>query len=94
MATKVILSNDARNDLDKVFLDLSEYSSKYAQLWADQFFEYLDILESNPKIGRIVPEIGSDNFREVLVGKYRMLYKVTDNVEIMMLRHSSRPLNS
>jgi toxin ParE1/3/4 len=94
VATKVILSNDARNDLDKVFLDLSEYSSKYAQLWADQFFEYLDILESNPKIGRIVPEIGSDNFREVLVGKYRMLYKVTDNVEIMMLRHSSRPLNS
>jgi plasmid stabilization system protein ParE len=57
------------------------------------FFKYIDLLEVNPKMGRIVPEINSENFREVFVGKYRMIYKVTQDVEIMMLRHSAKPLN-
>lgn len=53
----------------------------------------MDLLETNPKMGRIVPEVGSDNFREVFVGKYRVIYKVTEDVEIMMLRHSGKSLN-
>ncbi|MEA5458156.1 type II toxin-antitoxin system RelE/ParE family toxin [Arcicella sp. LKC2W] len=93
MAKKVIITEDARKDLDRIFLDFSDYSEKYAQLWADEFFKYIDLLEVNPKMGRIVPEINSENFREVFVGKYRMIYKVTQDVEIMMLRHSAKPLN-
>ena len=93
MAQKVIISDDARRDLDRIFLEFIDFSEKYALMWADEFFNYMDLLETNPKMGRIVPEVGSDNFREVFVGKYRVMYKVTNEVEIMMLRHSSKPLD-
>ena len=93
MAQKVIISDDARKDLDRIFLGFMDFSEKYALIWADEFFDYMDLLETNPKMGRIVPEVGSDNFREVFVGKYRVMYKVTNEVEIMMLRHSSKPLD-
>ena len=93
MAQKVIISDDARKDLDRIFLGFMDFSEKYALLQADEFFDYMDLLETNPKMGRIVPEVGSDNFREVFVGKYRVIYKVTEDVEIMMLRHSGKSLN-
>jgi toxin ParE1/3/4 len=93
MAKKVINSDDARRDLDKIFIEFIDYSEKYAHVWADEFFEFMDLLETNPKMGRIVPEVGSENFREIFVGKYRVMYKVTHEVEIMMLRHSAKPLD-
>jgi toxin ParE1/3/4 len=93
MAKKVIISDDARKDLDKIFLELIDYSEKYAHVWADEFFEFMDLLEINPKMGRIVPEIGSENFREVFVRKYRVMYKATHEVEIMMIRHFGKLLD-
>jgi hypothetical protein len=39
MPKKVIITEDARKDLDRIFLDFSDYSEKYAQLWADEFFQ-------------------------------------------------------
>ena len=44
MAKKVIISDDDRRDLDKIFLDFSDYSEKYAIIWADEFFKFMDLL--------------------------------------------------
>lgn len=48
-----------------------------------------------PRSGRIVPEIGSEPVREVIVGDYRVIYEVTETqVEILAVVHGSRDLPS
>ena len=46
-------------------------------------------------MGRKVPEIKVYNIREIFVGSYRILYNVAknDTIEIMAIRHFSRPLS-
>ena len=57
--------------------------------------ESVSLLERFPNIGRIVPEMNLPNLRELVVKQYRVVYYLTfqDEVEIVTIRHSSRPLN-
>ncbi len=51
-------------------------------------------LESFPASGRVVPELRRDDVREVLVGLYRVIYRVrATNVRIVMVLHSAQLLN-
>jgi toxin ParE1/3/4 len=47
-----------------------------------------------PELGRIVPEKGDASIRELIEGNYRIIYEVKDpdRVEILLVHHSSRPL--
>lgn len=50
-------------------------------------------LEAFPYSGRLVPEIARPNLRELLVGNYRIVYRVDgDDVSILGVRHGSRRL--
>jgi len=44
------------------------------------------------KIGRIVPELKSYGFREVIYRNYRIVYRIIgdENIEILVVSHSSR----
>lgn len=50
------------------------------------------ILKTMPRIGRIVPELKSYDFREVIYRNYRIVYRIVDdeNIEILSVLHSSR----
>ncbi len=39
-----------------------------AKRWIEEIFSKIDRLKSSPKIGRIVPEIGDNRFRELIYG--------------------------
>jgi toxin ParE1/3/4 len=92
---KVEWSNEAREDLEEFYLQYCQFSEKFAQKWADDIFEVTHLLEKNPRLGRIVPELQAQSIREMIIGKYRLLYQIgkDDNIEIVTIRHSSRPLN-
>ena len=36
-------------------------------------------LTTMPRVGRVVPEIGQERIREVLEGKYRIVYRIDDD---------------
>lgn len=47
-------------------------------------------LERYPEIGKIVPELPSYNYREILFKKYRIIYRVaSDTVYVISVHHSS-----
>jgi len=52
------------------------------------------ILKSHPQAGRVVPEIESEEIRELIEGSYRIIYKVVSNsqVDILTIHHSARDL--
>jgi toxin ParE1/3/4 len=61
--------------------------------WAVELFDLADSqLSSFPESGRIVPELGAREVRELVYGAYRVFYRVGDIVEVLTVRHSSQLL--
>lgn len=92
---KVKWSPESREDLEEIYLQYCKFSEKFAQKWADDVFEASYLLENNPRLGRIVPEVYIPSIREMIVGKYRLIYQVNsdDTIEVLTIRHTSKPLN-
>ncbi|MEQ8471285.1 MAG: type II toxin-antitoxin system RelE/ParE family toxin [Marinoscillum sp.] len=90
---QIIWSNQALSDL----LDIAEYiakdSHKYAQRTVTKLYNKVSVLESNPQIGRIVPELNQEKVREIIEGNYRIIYEVKEReVQILTVHHSARNL--
>jgi toxin ParE1/3/4 len=65
-----------------------------AQRWAESTFNAAARLSSLPESGRIVPEIGRPEVRELVHGSYRIIYRIADDrVLILTVRHASRRLD-
>jgi len=64
-----------------------------ADKWINSIFSKVKHLESSPKSGRVVHEIGNDQFRELIYGNYRIVYRVEKKqVSILTIRHGKQIL--
>ncbi len=59
-------SEQALFDMQNIAAFISKDSKKFAEIQNNIFLESVEILENFPKSGRIVPEIGRDNIRELI----------------------------
>lgn len=64
--------------------------------WLDGLFEVTDRLETFPEAGRVVPEIGLPEFREVIYRRtYRVIYRVEKaRVSILTVRNFAQLLDT
>lgn len=91
--TKIIWSDEAREDLKGIVLYIRQYSPEAAQRMAAKIKEKATRLELFPDSGRILPEYPDLPFREIIVGNYRVIYEYKEGrVEILTVRHSKRLL--
>jgi len=61
--------------------------------WIAAVFLKVEQLASSPEIGRVVPEIGNDQFRELIYGNYRIIYCIENKqVSILTIRHCKQIL--
>ncbi len=77
--------------------EIAEYISRdnptAAEKWIDTVFSKVEQLKSFPESGRIVPEINSKDFRELIYGNYRIIYRVEKKqVSILTIRHGKQIL--
>lgn len=88
----VTWSDDALSDVANIAEYVSQDSVRYANRLVSQFFERAEILSKFPRVGRIVPELGIDEVRELMEGNYRIIYEVLDenSVAILNVVHSAR----
>ena len=89
-------SEEAEEDLDDILSYLTKSSSQYANSFFERIHEALENIKNFPKIGRKVPESKKPSDREIIIQKYRLIYRflVEENkVIIMMIIHGSRVLN-
>ncbi len=83
-------------------LEKLEATAKYIALdkpsaadkWVNDIFDRTDLLASQPEIGREVPELLGSNYREVVFGNYRIIYKIGNEVNILTVRNSRQLINS
>ena len=63
--------------------------------WARRFLEAPNVLANNPNIGRVVPEIGREDIREIGLLPYRIIYRASPTIcHILSIRHARRRIKS
>ncbi|MCK5193886.1 MAG: type II toxin-antitoxin system RelE/ParE family toxin [Desulfobulbaceae bacterium] len=77
--------------------EIAEYVSQdnptAAQKWVDTVFSKVEQLKSFPESGRVVPEIEGHDFRELIYGNYRIIYRIEKKqVSILAIRHGKQIL--
>ncbi len=84
----------ARDDLSSIAEFISKDSITYAKLQIIRIKQRTQILKSQIHIGKPVPEYRSDSIRELLEGRYRIIYKIISEkqIDILTVHHSARDL--
>ena len=75
---QVIWSPQALAELEAIGDFIAQGSPEYAQMLVDAAFEAVLRLERFPRSGRMVPEIGNPDIREILYRGYRVMYILTE----------------
>ncbi len=83
----------AKTDLRSIH-DFIAYDSRYyAKKVTQDIAAKTDILNELPRIGRVVPELGNENIRELSLYSYRILYEIKDHdVFVLAVIHKRRDL--
>ncbi|HEY5431802.1 MAG TPA: type II toxin-antitoxin system RelE/ParE family toxin [Coriobacteriia bacterium] len=88
---KLVWSPRADEQVDEVFVYIAADDAAAARRWLEQLLEQVRTLRRFPDSGRVVPELGRDDIRELIVGSYRVIYRRREDlVEIAAIRHHAR----
>lgn len=89
--TPVRWTPQALEDLEAIRAYVSRDSLQYAALLVERLFAAVDRLEVFPESGRIVPEFQRRDLREVILGSYRIVYRLhADRAVILTVFHGAR----
>ena len=80
----------ARLRLLEILRDTHENAgSAVAARWGQRLLHAPDRLAGSPRLGRMVPEIGRPDIREILVPPYRIFYRVRPGIcQVLSIRHA------
>ena len=70
----------AKGDLQEVYDFIARDSPRAADALVERIIHATERLAAYPESGRIMPEFPSLPYREVIVGNYRVLYRVEGEV--------------
>jgi toxin ParE1/3/4 len=93
---KIVWSPRSIKDVQEIAEFIGKDSIQYAKVQTRLFIEEAAALEIQPYKGRIVPELGISNIRQILCGHYRIIYEVINKEEvgILTVHHQSRLLKN
>lgn len=92
---KVVWARCATRDLEAIADYIRRDSPHYAAITVSRLAKAARPLETFPRMGRRVPEAESDDVRELIVGSYRLIYRLeTDRVLVVAVIHGSRDLGA
>ena len=91
---KVLWTEPAVNDLEAIRDYIARDSELYAASFIEKILFSVDTLVNLPDIGRKVPEADNPNIRELLIQKYRIVYRIhKDIVQILAVVHGYSDLS-
>lgn len=91
--TPVIWAPQAIEDVEAIRTYVARDSAHYADLLVERIVVAVGRLETFPRSGRVVPEVGDESLREVVYENYRIVYRVKPEVvEILTVFHGARLL--
>ena len=93
---KIRWNEEALNDISEIAEYIASDSITYAIIEVETFFERVEILKSNPHIGKIVAELNDEYVRQLVEGNYRIIYEIKNvsTIEILCVIHGRRLLKN
>ena len=93
MARKVNWAYEAATDLEALAEYIARDSAFYASAFVQEIRDASRSLNEFSERGRIVPELGNPNIRELFVREYRLIYSIEESRVVMLgLIHGKRDL--
>src|SRR4051812_44452577 len=90
---QIIWSPEAVADLTNIREFVARDSENYAAALMHRIITSIDRLQEFPNLGYRVLEIDDDSIRQLVVGHYRVIYRVAiDSVELAAVVHTARDL--
>ena len=91
---KVRLSDSAVNDLQELYLYYEkQLAPQVGQRFVAEIFDRIETLIDSPDIGRVVPEFFTDNIRELIHKRFRVVYlRESSTIYIIRVWRSERIL--
>ncbi len=94
MAHRVTWSHRALADLEGIAAYIAADSPAYAKAVVRRVVSSTRTLARFPRSGRVVPEFGSDDIRELFAYSYRIIYRLQDEeVLVAAIVHGKRILD-
>lgn len=93
MGYQVTLAPSARRDLEEIVRYISLDAPDRALEFGRLLMAKTKSLVRFPEMGRLVPELGNPIVREIIVGSYRVIYRVNhqrQTIEIIRFWHGRR----
>jgi addiction module RelE/StbE family toxin len=87
-------TDQAIQDLENIREYIAKDSKKYSIVQINRIRDRTRLLKHQQKMGRIVPEVGRVDIRELILGNYRIIYKIVDKdrIDILTIHHSAKIL--
>jgi len=84
----------ALDDLEAICLFIARDTFRIAAVFADRAFRATERLAEHPRSGGVVPELNINDVREIILGNYRLIYRIReDEVHIVTVHHGARLLD-
>ena len=91
---QVVWTDPALERVEEIAIYIAGDDPDAAVRWAVELFDAVQRLVDFPESGRMVPELGRREVRELVFGAYRVFYRVGPAVEVMSVRHGSQLIRS
>jgi toxin ParE1/3/4 len=90
--TVVRWTDQAVQDLQSIREFIERDSPRYGRLVAERLYDATSRIEAFPMSGRRVPELGREDIRELIVGDYRIVYRLAGELAVLLTVYRSSML--
>jgi len=92
---EIIILDKADGDMSEIVAYWSQRSEVKAEEYMRKIFETIELLQSFPRLGKVVEGLDYPRVREVLVGPYRLFYHIVSEakIHILTIHHSAAPFD-
>jgi toxin ParE1/3/4 len=83
-------------DLESIKDYIARDSEYYATEFVGRIIDAVEKLCLLPSMGRVVPEIGEENIREIIFFNYRIIYRIekVEGITVLGVIHAARDMNN
>jgi plasmid stabilization system protein ParE len=83
---EIRLTELAWQDLDFITDYIASDSLRYASEFTDKVLNRIEVLRHFKESGRMVPEFQNESLRELVLGNYRIVYRIYSEHLVIVLR--------
>lgn len=77
-------TEQAVSDLQAIRAFIERDSPRYGRLVAERLVEATSRIEQFPRSGRVVPDLQREDVREIIVGEYRIVYRLEPEAAVLI----------